>query len=128
MQEIPTDVCLPASGLVGGQTLEDPKSTIAFTWENDVASGSDKNYTNGIRLAVLSGTNPDDWFSRALRNTFLGNDNGTVVRSGLALRRICVCRSTPRCTGSILAHVRHCRTERRWRVGSERSSLLDRRQ
>lgn len=62
----------------------DDGATLAFTWENDSFAGTDRNYTNGVRLSWLSGTRDtdgvSDWVARRL-----GADNTAIVRRGAAL-------------------------------------------
>ena len=63
----------------------DERSTVTVTWENDVFTGTDRNYTNGFRAAWLSGTfgrdGPEGWIAKE----FFGVDREAAVRRGLAI-------------------------------------------
>jgi hypothetical protein len=54
-------LCAPAAYAAEEQTAlkptPDTEKTISVNWENDVFSGTDGNYTNGIRVAVVSAEN-----------------------------------------------------------------------
>lgn len=64
-------ICLAASaraqnGAVREET--DDRSIVTVVWENDVFSGTDNNYTNGIRFAWLSSEHgAPDWVQQASR-------------------------------------------------------------
>lgn len=64
--------------------IKDDGATVAFTWENDSFAGTDRNYTNGVRLSWLSGTGDtdgiSDWVAQAM-----GSDGNAVVRRGIAI-------------------------------------------
>lgn len=62
----------------------DDRSTVTFAWENDSFAGTDRNYTNGVRLAWLSGTGDTDGVSEWVANV-LGADPGAVIRRGVAV-------------------------------------------
>ncbi len=62
----------------------DGRSTVTFAWENDSFAGTDRNYTNGVRLAWLSGTGDTDGVSEWVAN-LLGADPDAVIRRGVAL-------------------------------------------
>lgn len=55
----------------------DDEGIISLSWENDLFSNSDDNYTNGVRIAYLS---PEDtipmWLDRAANNVPLFSNNG----------------------------------------------------
>ncbi|MEL7043312.1 MAG: lipid A deacylase LpxR family protein [Pseudomonadota bacterium] len=64
--------------------IEDDGATVAFTWENDSFAGTDRNYTNGVRLSWLSGTGDTDGISDWVANA-MGADENAVVRRGIAI-------------------------------------------
>ncbi len=70
----------------GERTLpNDAKGTYTFVWENDKIAGTDRNYTNGVRLSWLSGTQATDRFSGFVSRNVFGADEGAVIRRGLAI-------------------------------------------
>lgn len=78
---------LTAPALAETSTLgprADDGATVSFTWENDSFAGTDRNYTNGVRLSWLSGTGDTDGVANWVADR-LGADDTAVVRRGLAL-------------------------------------------
>lgn len=67
------------------EVLPDPEGTFTAVWENDTVAGTDKNYTNGIRFAWLSGTRATDGLSDFIANGLLGADGDAYVRRGFAI-------------------------------------------
>lgn len=63
----------------------DDRGTITFVWENDSFADSDQNYTNGVRLAWLSGTSEPEGLSRWIARNLLGADDEAVIRRGIAM-------------------------------------------
>ena len=68
-----------------GSVREDDEGTFTFVWENDVLGGTDRNYTNGLRLSWLSGTHAADGMSEFLATHVLRADGDAFVRRGFAL-------------------------------------------
>jgi hypothetical protein len=62
----------------------DERGTWTFILENDSFGGTDRNYTNGVRLAWLSGTREPDRIARFLAR-LVGAGENAVVRRGFAL-------------------------------------------
>lgn len=62
------------------------KGTWSFIWENDVFAGTDRNYTNGLRLSYVSPPvdGAHDWH-RGLAGFVLGAGPGDEVRYGMAV-------------------------------------------
>lgn len=55
-------VLIPHTSQARQPVFEDDKAIISLIYENDVFQGTDQNYTNGVRLAVLSSqTNTPRW-------------------------------------------------------------------
>ncbi len=55
-------VLFPQNSDARQPVFEDDKASISLVYENDIFQGTDQNYTNGIRLAVLSSeTNTPRW-------------------------------------------------------------------
>ncbi len=56
---------------------EDDKPTFSVTWENDVFAGSDDNYTNGIRLAMVGAENDvPRWLERSANSLPFFDESG----------------------------------------------------
>ncbi|MDJ0922880.1 MAG: lipid A deacylase LpxR family protein [Henriciella sp.] len=68
----------------GPAPRSDDGATVSFVWENDSFAGTDRNYTNGIRLSWLSGTGDTDGVSEWVADR-LGADEGAVVRRGISI-------------------------------------------
>ena len=64
---------------------KDDRSTWSFVWENDYFAGTDRNYTNGLRIAYLSGLKEPKGFSKYLARSVLGLDENARVRQGFAV-------------------------------------------
>jgi hypothetical protein len=63
----------------------DDSGTLTFVWENDSFADSDHNYTNGVRLAWLSGTQTPHGLSRWIARSLLNAGDDAVIRRGLAI-------------------------------------------
>jgi len=71
------------------------RATWSLIWENDAFGGTDRNYTNGLRLSYVSPTDPSttaapaarggDSLHRRIAGFLLGADAQDVVRYGLAV-------------------------------------------
>ncbi len=66
-------------------TLQDEKSTFTFVWENDSFANTDRSYTNGMRLAVLSGKQSKSALAKFVARNVLGADDDAILRRGLAI-------------------------------------------
>ena len=62
----------------------DDGATVSFTWENDSFAGTDRNYTNGVRLSWLSGTSDLEGVSAWVAD-LVGASDDAVVRRGFAV-------------------------------------------
>ena len=83
-----TVFCLLAAGisepvLSQDAPRDDEGATVSVVWENDSFAGTDRNYTNGVRLSWLSGTGDTDGVSDLVAQ-WLGADEYAVVRRGIA--------------------------------------------
>lgn len=63
----------------------DQSGTLTFVWENDSFADTDQNYTNGVRLAWLSGTSPTRGLSRFIARRVLNAGDDAVIRRGIAV-------------------------------------------
>lgn len=64
---------------------QDDAATFAFTWENDIFGGTDRNYTNGLRAAYVW-PEADPWLvPRFLANRVLGLSEDVNVYHSIAL-------------------------------------------
>lgn len=66
-------------------SADDDLSTWSFVWENDYFSGTDRNYTNGVRLAYLSGFKTPHGLTKFCAENLLGAGPDTGVRRGFAV-------------------------------------------
>lgn len=66
-----------------GKTVvrDDERGTLSLVIENDVLAGSDRNYTNGVRVSWLSGTRESSGFAQKIS----GPGSNAKVRHGFAL-------------------------------------------
>ncbi|NNU16805.1 lipid A deacylase LpxR family protein [Parvularcula sp. ZS-1/3] len=69
---------LVSAALISADAQAEEKGTLTFTVENDVVSGQDRHYTNGLRLAYVTAPVEPNAFERL----FTGED--TVVRRSFA--------------------------------------------
>jgi hypothetical protein len=69
---------------VDDPSLRDERGTFTFVWENDWFGDSDQNYTNGFRVAWLSGAKPRRGVA-GLHARALRADDRVVIRRGFAL-------------------------------------------
>ncbi len=63
-------------------------SSIALVVENDVFAGTDRNYTNGLKLAFTSSPVLDDQLTDVaefISNTLLGRDEGDILRKEIGI-------------------------------------------
>lgn len=67
------------------QSLDDADGTLSFVWENDYFARTDRNYTNGLRLAYLSAPRPLEGLPERLARALFGADEDSVVRRGFAI-------------------------------------------
>lgn len=81
-----------ALSLSGGPALgqqppsgADARGTWSFVWENDYFAQTDRNYTNGLRLAYLSAPRPLDGLSSRIARALFRADDDAVVRRGFAI-------------------------------------------
>lgn len=65
--------------------VQDDRGTLTFVWENDSFADSDQNYTNGVRLAWLSGTDRPQGLSRWIARNLLNAGDEAVIRRGVAI-------------------------------------------
>lgn len=63
----------------------DESGTFTFVWENDYFANTDRNYTNGLRLAYLSGFKQPNGVSRWVAENVLGADESAGIRRGFAI-------------------------------------------
>ncbi len=63
----------------------DDSGTFTFVWENDYFANTDRNYTNGLRLAYISGFKQPQGVSRWVADNVLGAGESAGVRRGFAL-------------------------------------------
>lgn len=63
----------------------DEKATATFVWENDSFANTDRNYTNGVRVSWLSGTQATDGITEFVARRLVGADEGAVRRRGFAV-------------------------------------------
>ncbi len=63
----------------------DDSGTFTFVWENDYFANTDRNYTNGLRLAYISGFKQPQGVSRWVADNVLSARDGAGVRRGFAL-------------------------------------------
>lgn len=75
---------MPAAAQTGALP-EDEASTVTFVWENDSFANTDRNYTNGVRLAWLSGTQATSGITEWAARHIVGADEGAVRRAGFAI-------------------------------------------
>lgn len=77
--------CAFSEAIAQEKFMEDDKAIISMVLENDIAGGTDQNYTNGVRLSWLSseGKTPQ-WAQWAARNLLPLDDAGSK-RIGLSL-------------------------------------------
>ncbi len=60
-------------------------STLTFVWENDSFANTDRSYTNGMRLAWLSGAQSKSDVVKYVARNVLGADDDAVLRRGVAV-------------------------------------------
>ncbi|WP_176758445.1 lipid A deacylase LpxR family protein [Limimonas halophila] len=76
----------PAIGANPASAAQDERGTWSFIWENDVFSGTDRNYTNGNRLSYVSPAEPwDAGLHGAVGRALFDADRHDRVRYGLAV-------------------------------------------
>ncbi|WP_395075673.1 lipid A deacylase LpxR family protein [Hyphococcus sp.] len=63
----------------------DDSGTFTFVWENDYFANTDRNYTNGLRLAYISGFKQPQGVSRWVADHILGAGESAGIRRGFAL-------------------------------------------
>jgi len=63
----------------------DDRGTWSFNWENDIYGGTDRNYSNGVRLSYVSPAVTEEGFHRWLADTIIGLEDGDSVRYGFAV-------------------------------------------
>ena len=86
-------LALPDSGNAQDQKAQDAdflaayddSGTFTFVWENDYFANTDRNYTNGLRLAYISGFKQPQGVSRWVANNILGAGDSAGIRRGFAL-------------------------------------------
>ena len=61
------------------------RGTLTFVWENDAFTGSDQNYTNGVRLGYLSPPRPAAGIDRFVAETLTGDGDSARIRRGFAI-------------------------------------------
>ena len=61
------------------------QATWTFVWENDYFAGTDRNYTNGVRLSYLSGGKTPQGLSQWVAQNVFGADDPTRIRRGFAI-------------------------------------------
>lgn len=71
--------------LAADDPVGDGRGTWSFVIENDVYAGTDRNYTNGVRLSYLTGFKPARGISGFFARNLLGVDEGEGVRQGFAV-------------------------------------------
>lgn len=64
---------------------KDEASTLTFVWENDSFANTDRSYTNGMRLAWLSGTQSQNDIVKYIAHNVFGADDDAVLRRGVAI-------------------------------------------
>ena len=74
-----------AAQLYPTRALEDRDATITAIFENDWFARTDRNYTNGLRLAWLSGTKRPNGIAGHLANFVTGEDENALLREGWAV-------------------------------------------
>lgn len=79
--------CLPAMAAENDDFLApyDESGTFTFVWENDYFANTDRNYTNGVRMAYLSGFKQPNGVSRWVADNILRAKPGAGIRRGFAL-------------------------------------------
>lgn len=67
------------------KTVDDDRGTWSFVTENDVFGGTDRNYTNGVRLSYLTGFHPVEGISGFFGKYLLGAEAEDGVRQGFSI-------------------------------------------
>jgi lipid A 3-O-deacylase len=75
---------VPGAALAQG-ALSDERGTFAAVLENDYFTGTDKNYTNGLRLSYVSGEKEPEGVSALLASKLFGADESARIRRGFAI-------------------------------------------
>lgn len=80
-------LCLAAAPALAEEPplAPDDRATWSFVWENDYFANTDRNYTNGVRVAYLSGLKQPEGVSSFLAYDLLGADREAGVRRGFAV-------------------------------------------
>lgn len=89
-------ICLCSMSAAAEGGIGSNRATWSLIWENDIFGGTDRNYTNGLRLSYMSpssaaepsataGASVADAPHRWVARTLLGADGLDTVRHGLAL-------------------------------------------
>ena len=63
----------------------DADGTLAITWENDTFRGTDRNYTNGLRIAYVSGALDTSTRTARFATTVLGQPADADILRGIAV-------------------------------------------
>lgn len=75
----------PAAAADVSAPLKDDRATWSFVWENDYFANTDRNYTNGLHIAYVSGLREPEGASRFFANTVLRTGSDAKVRRGFAV-------------------------------------------
>ncbi|MBI5556608.1 MAG: lipid A deacylase LpxR family protein [Deltaproteobacteria bacterium] len=86
-------LCFTFMGTWSAMGAESDDNTVIFYWENDVFSGTDRNYTNGFKLLWISGALDSysedrrlpDWSDKSIDSLPVINQPATTKHVGLSL-------------------------------------------